>query len=159
VETRGTKSTIVGSERLGAGDVARRLRALTAELASLTLGKTAPNAELLAIGKCVFKAFVSHDAALADFLGFTRGGPAFRKEEVWIDAEAVRLILPSAVSAQLDLLVVHVFGSSPTLVRRPTRLTPRKLQRRYSAKSAPEMQITELQCTDPSFKTKVTPLG
>jgi hypothetical protein len=24
--------------------------------------------------------------------------------------------LPSAISAQLDLLVVHVFGSSPTLV-------------------------------------------
>ena len=55
--------------------------------------------------------------------------------KVGVDAEAVGLILPSAVSAQLDLLVVHVFGSSPTLVGRPTRLTPRKLQRRYSAKS------------------------
>jgi len=116
VEARGTKSTTVGNRRLSAGDIARGLRALATKLAALALGQTAPDTELFAIGERVLEALIPNDAALADFLGFACGGPSFRKEQVWIDAEAVRLILPSAISAQLDLLVVHVFGSSPTLV-------------------------------------------
>ena len=138
-----TKSTAIGSWRLGAGDVARRLRALATELAALTLRETAPNSELFPVRQGVLEALIAHDAAFAHFLGFAGGGSSFRKEEVGIDAKAVGLILPSAVSTQLDLLVVHVFGSSPTPAGRPTRLTPGKLQRRHSAKSAPEMQITE----------------
>ena len=116
METRGTKSTTVGNRRLSAGDIARGLRALATKLAALALGQTAPDTELFAIGERVLEALIPNDAALADFLGFACGGPSFGKEQVWIDAEAVRLILPSAISAQLDLLVVHVFGSSPTLV-------------------------------------------
>jgi ABC-type uncharacterized transport system YnjBCD ATPase subunit len=38
---------------------------------ALALGKNAPNAEFLAICKCVLEAILAYDAALANFFCFT----------------------------------------------------------------------------------------
>jgi hypothetical protein len=61
----------------------------------LALAHAPPDAELLAVGQCVFEAVLTHHAPPADLLGFPGGRTALREEEVWIDAEAVRPLLPT----------------------------------------------------------------
>jgi hypothetical protein len=69
---------------------------LATKTTALTLGETAPDAKLLAIGKRIFKAFTANNAALAHFFCFAGTGTAFWEEQVWIDTKAVGLILPTA---------------------------------------------------------------
>jgi hypothetical protein len=75
-------------------DLAGGQGALAAKASTLTLGQATPDAELLAVRERVLEALQAHDAATADLLGLTGGRPALGEEEVGIDPEAVRLVLP-----------------------------------------------------------------
>ena len=70
---------------------------LAAQAATLTLGQAAPDAELLAVGQRVLEAVLAHDAAAADLLGLAGRRASLGEEQVGVDAEAVRLVLPAAL--------------------------------------------------------------
>ena len=71
--------------------------ALATDAPPLALGQAAPDAELLAVGQGVLEAGLTHDAAPAHLLGLPGGRPALGEEEVGVDTEAVRLVLPGSV--------------------------------------------------------------
>ena len=78
---------------LGAGDLGKSCLAacvaLATDAASFTLAHAAPDAELLAIRKCVLKAVVLHDAVAADLFGFARGSTSLREEQIGVNAQAI----------------------------------------------------------------------
>lgn len=85
-------------------DLTVGLRARATQTATLALGKTAPNAELLAVDERVLEAFVAHDAAAAHLFGFAGRSTAFGKEEIGINAKAVGFVLPTAFRAEFVLV-------------------------------------------------------
>ena len=82
-------------------DASGNLGPLTADPPALTLGQSAPDAELLAVLKRELEAVLAHDTTTADLLGLSRRRPALREEEIGIDTETVGVVLP--VLGLLDL--------------------------------------------------------
>src|SRR4051794_335390 len=85
------------ARRSGGCGAARRLRALAPETAPLTLAEPAPDPELLAVHQRELEALETHDAAPAHLFRLAGARPALGKEQIGIDAEAVRLVLPASV--------------------------------------------------------------
>jgi hypothetical protein len=92
-------STEPASDEESGSDGAAALEGtLTADPAALPLRETAPDAELLTVGERVLEAVDAHLTPPADGLGLAGGGSPLREEEVGIDAEAVGVLLPTALS-------------------------------------------------------------
>ncbi len=70
---------------------------LTADAATLALAHAAPDAELLPVGERVLEAVLTYDAAPADLLGLPGRRAPFREEQIGIDPQAVRRVLPGTV--------------------------------------------------------------
>jgi hypothetical protein len=67
---------------------------LPADATTFTLREAAPDAELLTVGEGILKAVFAYNATTADFFGLASGCTAFGEEEIGVDAEAVRIVLP-----------------------------------------------------------------
>ena len=80
------------------------LCACATQATTLAFGESSPNAELLAVHKCVLEAFVAHDTAAAHFLGLAGRRSAFGKEKIRVDTEAVGFILPTTFGAEFFLV-------------------------------------------------------
>src|SRR5262249_53779520 len=74
--------------------VAALQRPLAPDPAPLTLGETAPDAELLAVGERVLEAVLADLASPAHRLGLAGGRTPLGEKEVGVDAEAVGVLLP-----------------------------------------------------------------
>src|SRR5207248_576631 len=68
---------------------------LAADAAAFPLGEPTPDPELLPVPQRVLEALHTHLAAATHALGLLGGGPAFREEQVGVDAETVRSVLPT----------------------------------------------------------------
>src|SRR5581483_8400713 len=68
---------------------------LAADPAALALAHAAPDAELLTVLERVLEALLAHDAAAADLLGLPGGRASLREEQVGVDAQTVRVVLPA----------------------------------------------------------------
>ena len=100
----------------GSHDAARRLRALAADAASLTLAQTAPNPDRLAVLERELKPLFAPDAPAADPLRLARGGPPCGEAQVGVDAQAGRIVLPVLRENRwLRGVVVHMWDP-PALV-------------------------------------------
>jgi hypothetical protein len=84
------------------------LSALATQATTLTLRKTAPDTELLAIVERVFETIIAHYTTATYLFGFASRCTTFWEEQVWVDTETVGLILPGSVCAQRYLFVFHV---------------------------------------------------
>jgi hypothetical protein len=79
-----------------------------ANLATLPFAQATPDAELLTVGKGIFEAVITHDAAPAHFLRLASGRAAFGKEQLGVDPHAVRFALPcSDFSVELCESTLH----------------------------------------------------
>lgn len=103
------------SSASGADGAAIGLGALASQTTTLALGKSAPDAELLAVGEGVFEALHANFATTTHFFGFAGGGTTLRKEKIGIDTQAVGLVLPRAVIAfrALDSLIHYPLLPNP----------------------------------------------
>jgi len=90
------------------------LGALPTQATSLTLGEPAPDTELFAVGKRIFKALHTHFASPAHFFGLTGGCTTLGKEQIGIDTQAVCLILPCAVVTFRDIDSLTHYPLLPT---------------------------------------------
>src|SRR5262245_59589341 len=84
-----------GRGRLGRG--AARQRPLATEATALTLAEPAPDAELLPVHQRVLQAVRTDLAVGAHRLRLTRRRSPLREEQIGVDAQAVRLLLPALV--------------------------------------------------------------
>ena len=73
-----------------------------AQTAALTLGQSAPDPELLAVGQRVLETVLTHHTSPADLLGLPCGCTTLREEEVGVDPHAVGSRLPVAVLAAVQ---------------------------------------------------------
>src|SRR5690606_40858031 len=108
--------------------------ALATDAPPLTLAHAAPDAELLAVAQRVLEALPAHDAATTDFLRFTRGRTALRKEQIGVDTEAVGEVLPGRVFSLFTEQVSHVRPSLRfAAVRAQDPVVPVKAPKRRAA--------------------------
>jgi hypothetical protein len=85
---------------------------LATQFAALALGQTAPNAELLAVREREVETVLLHDAATADFLGFTGGRSTLWEEQIRVDTQTVGLVLPLTVADERQHPTFHDRDSS-----------------------------------------------
>lgn len=102
-----------GDDSGGSGSTAG-LGTLTTQATTLALGETAPDSELLTVHQGVLEALETNCATTAHFFGFTGGCSTLWEEEVGVDTETVRVVLP--------VLFVLAHGSLPIPTRRPLHL-------------------------------------
>src|SRR4051794_18333719 len=89
------------SERSGGLAGAAGEGTLATQSPTLPLAHAAPDAELLAVDEGVLQAVLTDDAASTDLLGLARGRATLGEEEVRVDAEAVRVVLPGTIIIRL----------------------------------------------------------
>lgn len=97
----------------GGGGATAGLGTLATQATALAFGEATPDTELLAVHQGVFEAFEPDGASTTHFLGFTGGGSALGEEEIGVDSETVRVVLP--------ILFVLAHGCLPIPARWPHR--------------------------------------
>src|SRR5690606_25045536 len=135
--TRGRSRTRVTSV---AGTLGGALDGALLQLATLPLGKTAPDAEALVVCQGVLQALGAHLAADADLLGLTRRAALLREEGLGVSLCAQCALLPRGLlgigvgtrQECHDLQLVH--GSSKP---RPAQVTTRELHACHALTSSP----------------------
>lgn len=85
------------ARRSGPDAAAGDLRPLATDPTAFAFGQTSPDAELLTVLQCELEAVVPHLAAATDLLGLTGGCTSLWEEQVGVDAQAVRVIVPIGV--------------------------------------------------------------
>src|SRR6476661_6483675 len=120
------------------------------QLAALSLGQSAPDAEPLVIGQGVLEALGPHLATDADLLGLARGAALLREERLRVGLGAERPLLPG----ELTLLLTRVRPNHHQLVHDPSSTLTAPLCQHLHRAAPPSGRLGH---DDPQAPSHVTP--